>query len=197
VRRQPHRRLRDPRHRACEGTREPSRNLLVVVTGVPGAGKTTLGRALARSLRAAFVSLDEVMEQLWESSPGDAWQLRLAAETEMLARAGAVPGDVVLDLWIAPGRDDERVASLLRGWDGFVVQVACVVSAEIAVARYVDRGRSGGPHGKTDEPLLQRIRDAVPLMASLGVGPFLEVDTTGRVDVPSLAARVRSDAIPG
>lgn len=168
----------------------PSRNLLVVVTGVPGSGKTTVGRALAESLPAAFLSLDEVKEELWASSPAGAWELRLAAETEVLARAAASPGDVVLDLWVAPGRDDVRVAALLRNWGGPVVQVACVVSAETAVSRYVDRGRSGGPHGVTDEPLLERIRDAVPLMISLGVGPYLEVDTSCPVDVPALATKV-------
>jgi predicted kinase len=155
-----------------------------------------LSRALARELGAEFVSLDTVKEQLWSSgvSHTDARALRLAAEAESLARAARAPGDVVLDIWVAPGRDDERVAGLLRAWEGPVVQIGCVVPAETAVARYVDRGRSGGPHGVTDEPLLQRILDAVPLMGSLHVGPYLEVDTSLPVDVAALVRRVVDSA---
>ncbi len=147
---------------------------------------------MAAELGAAFVSLDAVKEELWAGSTwSDAGALRLAAEAEVLAWARAVSDGTVIDMWIAPGRDDERVASLLAGWPGPVVQVACVVPAETAVARYVDRGRSGGAHGETDEALLQRIRDAVPLMAPLGVGPYLEVDTSLPVDVPALAVGLR------
>ena len=163
-----------------------------MVTGVPGSGKTSLGRALAAELGRGFISLDEVKEELWSATQADPLDLRFAAEAEVLARAVAEPGAVVLDIWVAPGRDDERVAGLLRGRPERVVQVGCVVPAEVAVARYVGRGRSGGPHGETDETLLQRIRDAVPLMAPLGIGPYLEVDTSAPVDVPALARQVRA-----
>ena len=160
------------------------------MTGVPGSGKTTLGQALATELGAVLVSLDAVKEELWSGSTWpDGWSLRLAAEAEVLARARAAADDVVIDVWVAPGRDDERVASLLAGWPATVVQVACVVPVETALSRYVDRGRSGGPHGVTDAALLPRIRDAVPRMAPLNVGPYLEVDTSGPVDVPALATR--------
>ncbi len=162
------------------------------MTGVPGSGKTTLGRALAEELGAAFISLDEVKEELWAGSTWpDGWSLRLAAEADVVARARAASDGAVIDVWVTPGRDDERVASLLAGWPEPVVQVACVVPVETAVSRYVDRGRTGGPHGETDEALLARIRDAVPLMATLGVGPYLEVDTAVPVDVPALATRIR------
>ena len=36
----------------------------VVLIGMPGCGKTTLGRALARKLGCAFVDMDEFIEQL-------------------------------------------------------------------------------------------------------------------------------------
>jgi len=41
--------------------------LLVVVSGPPGSGKTTLGRRLARDLMFPFVSKDGIKERLFES----------------------------------------------------------------------------------------------------------------------------------
>jgi len=38
----------------------------VVVTGVPGAGKTTLASAIAAGLGALFLSLDGIKEDLYE-----------------------------------------------------------------------------------------------------------------------------------
>ena len=39
---------------------------VVLVTGVPGAGKSTLGLALAEGLGAPFLSLDAIKEELYE-----------------------------------------------------------------------------------------------------------------------------------
>ena len=165
------------------------------MTGVPGSGKTTLGRDLAEELGATFVSLDTAKEGLWPTATWtDGWALRRAAEAEVLARARAAADGAVLDIWISPGRDENRMTSMLAGWPEPVVQVACVVAADLAVERFVARDRSFGPHGIIDAPILQRIRDAVPLMGPLGLGPYLEMDTSAPVDVRALVVRIRAAA---
>ena len=51
----------------------------MVVTGVPGAGKTTLGAALALTLRVPFLSLDSIKEQLYSrDDTAGAYLLRMA-----------------------------------------------------------------------------------------------------------------------
>src|SRR5919106_6497389 len=97
------------------GPSDTSGPAVVVVTGVPGSGKTTVGRLLAHALRAPFLSLDSIKERLFGVSDGrlDAFALRLAAETELGAEIAAVAGTAVVDIWIQPGRDTERVAHLL------------------------------------------------------------------------------------
>src|SRR5262249_56517769 len=88
---------------------------LVVVTGVPAAGKTGLATALAERLGVALVSLDEIKEELAveaEDTPRE-W-LREDAESELVRRIEAFDGEAVVDIWIAPRRDTERIRDLLK-----------------------------------------------------------------------------------
>lgn len=158
--------------------------LLVVITGLPGAGKTTLGSALAGALRAPFLSLDAIKEHLYAGGEEtqDRYGLRLAAERQLALQLDAAEGTVVVDLWIAPGRDTERITTLLQQRDRKIVEVLCRVPADLAVARYARR-RRGGPHLGADEPTLQRIRDASDVLGPLRIGSCIEVDTSRPVDI--------------
>lgn len=163
----------------------------MVVTGVPGAGKTTLGSALAAALGATFLSLDAIKESLYAGgdSPGDPYELRLAAERELALQMAAADGTVVLDVWIAPGRDTQRITGLLQQDGRQIVELLCRVPADVAVARYSGR-RRGGPHRVPDEPTLQRIREASDVIEPLGIGAFVEVDTSKPVDVAAIRERL-------
>lgn len=166
--------------------------LTVVVTGVPGSGKTTLGRALAQTLDAKFFSLDAIKESLFESSGGTlgGHDLRLAAEAQLSVALTSTTGSTVVDLWVQPGRDTARVAKLLRRTSSRMVEVLCRVPAEVAVDRYSQRSRSG-PHKPPDEETLQRIRDAAAEFGPTGVGPCVEIDTSAPVDVDTLVASLQ------
>ncbi|MEJ7707662.1 MAG: AAA family ATPase [Nocardioidaceae bacterium] len=116
---------------------------LVVVTGVPGAGKITLSSALAEELGASLLSLDAIGEHLYEKSGEglSGFALRLAAETRLADQLNAVPGPVVVDIWIAPMRDAERVRRLPRQSSNAILEVLCRVPPDVAVERYVRRQR--------------------------------------------------------
>jgi predicted kinase len=49
------------------------KNLLIVITGLPGTGKTTLGRKLAEELALPFISKDDIKELLFD---GLGWEDR-------------------------------------------------------------------------------------------------------------------------
>jgi hypothetical protein len=118
---------------------------LVVVTGAPGAGRSTLAAALAERLGCFPVSLDAVMEELAADAPDTPrdW-LRLDAEQEVVRRLAAVDGEAVLDLQVGQRRDMERVAGLLRPWWDRLVEVRCQVPADETVPDGV-RGEAGRP----------------------------------------------------
>lgn len=174
------------------GLESPSSLLLVVVTGVPGAGKTTLGSALALALGARFLSLDAIKESLYagEERTQAPAELRLNAERELGVQLAAADGPAVVDIWIAPDRDTERVTTLLQQQDRDVVELLCRVPADTAVARYVGR-RRGWPHRAPDEPTLQRIREASDAIEPLGIGTCIEVDTSRPVDIDKVLDGLR------
>ena len=164
---------------------------VVLVTGVPAAGKSTVAAILAAELPADLISLDVIKERRYASDPaiGNTVELRLAAEAELWSEIATAHGPVVVDLWVSPGRDDRRVAAALAEYR--VIEVLCRVPAEVAVARYLERDRSG-PHQPADEPTLDRIRTAAAAIGPLGVGPCLELDTDQPLDPATVVVAVRA-----
>jgi predicted kinase len=167
---------------------------LLVVTGVPGSGKTGLATALSVRLELALVSLDEIKEELVVDAADTPHEwLRYDAEAELVRRVEAFDGRAVVDIWVAPRRDTERVRGLLGRWWDDVVEVRCQVPAAVAVARYVARDRSNPPHLPADEATLGRIRDAADRPEALGAPRTVVVDTTRPVDVGDVVTAVRRE----
>ncbi len=66
-----------------------SRAMLVIINGAPGAGKTTLGRRLAKDLELPFLSKDDIKECLFGALGWSdrAWSMKLGrASVELLFR---------------------------------------------------------------------------------------------------------------
>ncbi len=105
---------------------------LVMVNGLPGAGKTTLGPPLAAALGAAFLSKDRIKEALWQAA-GDVPGLGAVAMETAYALAAALDGTVVLESWWFRPRDlDFARSGLTRTGAAASVEVWCAVPAELA-----------------------------------------------------------------
>lgn len=167
----------------------------VLVTGVPGSGKTTLARQLARRLRLPLLSMDTIKEQLFTTlGVGDrarSLQLRAAALQVIWSLLPDCPEGAIVDLWLDPRRDHGVAQDgLARAGVGPVLEVLCAPPSDVAAARYAARRRHRG-HLPPDEQTLTRIKEAADLIAPLELGPTLRLDTSSSVDADQVADWLR------
>jgi len=191
------------RESSLSGRGAPVR-LVVLVTGLPGSGKSTVAGQLAVLLGLPLISKDAIKEALWdvlgEAEPaehrGDAWRRLLGAAARAAMwrlLADAVGGAVVDDNLLA---DDGAQAARAVQHPGFDVhEVWCAVPIDQARRRFESRVR---PH-----PVHRAVTDTdwlrwEPLARPLGIGQVHRVDTSTPVDVTALAEQIsRTDRSVG
>ena len=171
--------------------------LLVVVTGPPASGKSTLARELASSLDVPFLSKDELKERLYEVF-GDATEAEDDVERAALAILFSVANsnlDAGVDVLIESNFDATTDTALFDGLDARIVQVHCGGDPDELAEGFAKRAASGGRHpGHDDDPedaaevrkkIVDGFWDPLP-----GVGQVVEVDA--RTDARELARRLRA-----
>lgn len=165
--------------------------LYVLVGGWPASGKSTLASALAVELGLALLSKDAIKEALIDAlgapaSVEESRRLGRAAVHAALRAALDVPGAVIDSTWF------DYTRPLVARLQGTRVEVRCHVPLETARARFDARVRDGRHLD------LQRTAEELwgEPVASLDVGPLIDVDTSRPVDIPALAARIRAE-LPG
>jgi predicted kinase len=168
----------------------PGQRRIVVVSGSPGAGKTTLAVPLARLLGLPLICKDDIKEALVDvlgDQDGDlVWSRKVGgAAWEVLWKLAERAPAAVLEANFARRGAYER--ERLQRLDARIVEVYCRCPAEVAVRRFHDRNQTA----HRAHPL----RDLDPAVAAeydspIGIGAVIEVDTTRPVDVEPLAGQV-------
>jgi len=161
----------------------------VVVSGLPGAGKSTLARRLGELLTLPVLSHDTVKEGVVDGLAGadlDRFAVRTAATTVIARLAAAQPTGCLIDVWVDPVADAGRTADVLRESGRAFLEIVCLVSVDVAIERYAARTRHPAHDGLTAD-IERRMREAAPHIGPCGLGPHRDVDTTRPLDDAVLA----------
>lgn len=165
---------------------------IVLVSGPPASGKTTLARPLAGMLGFALLSKDDIKEALFtalQGPPGDLeFSRRMsAAAMEILWSLARRCPQVVLEANFRTRSESER--ALVAALGGPMVEVCCRISPEEASRRFAERAVREGHHPA------HALREMAPEKMAEFEGPFglsavIEVDTSQSVNISELARHV-------
>lgn len=162
---------------------------LIIVTGRPGAGKSTLAKWLSQELEIPLVSKDNVREVLFERL---GWKDRTWAQ--MLGRASIdimfyfaerqleIGCSLIMDNAFDPKMSETRFESLQTKYLAEIVQIVCNADNDTLFHRFQLRSISGNRHpGHGDEAVLTKLKanlakDQSPVMKI--VSKIIEIDTT-------------------
>jgi predicted kinase len=170
---------------------------VIVVSGAPGTGKSTIARELGAGLRLCVLSLDPVKEALadvlglgdedWSNRVGD-------AAAEVVFRLAADFPDAVAEGWWRGARRDRAVAEF-----GGAIEVFCHCDPDLAAARSIAR-REAGRHSIHRDMINPAGVGTAAYLASLAAtvtplglgGPLFDVDTGRPRAAPAAVAAVRA-----
>jgi len=171
----------------------------VVVSGLPGSGKTTLARRLAPALGLPLIDKDDILERLFETKGvGDAaWRRALSRESDAILQRDAAAAEeaVLVSFWRQPGMPDDSgtPTDWLLDLSTSLVNVRCVCDVEAAATRFLQRTRHPGhldaAASYPDVLASLRVLSALPPIAA---GTRIDVDTSGEPELNALVVAIRA-----
>ena len=167
---------------------------ILIVTGRPAAGKSTLAKWLSQELKISLVSKDSIREELFDRLgwKDRKWTQELGkASIDMMfyfAKAELDVGhSIIMDNAFYPPVSNPRFQALKEQYHAKSIQIVCNSDRETLFQRFKDRADSGKRHpGHGDHDLLEEryvyLSDASSQMLDIG-GSLIEVDTTDFTNV--------------
>ena len=172
-------------------------NRLIVVSGLPASGKSTVAKALASSLELPLFDKDTFLEALFEITPVKDAQMRkdlsLRADGEFQDHATRSGSAVLASWWRHPrssvnsGTPTEWLVDL----PGTHVEIHCICSPSVAAERFLCRKRHPGHLDSRwlKAELLASFKQQASF-GSVGFGHLIEVNTERALELIALVRTV-------
>jgi predicted kinase len=181
---------------------------ILIVTGRPAAGKSTLARWLSQELKLPLVSKDNIREELFDRLgwKDRKWAQELGkASVDMMfyfARAELEVGhSIIMDNAFHPPISNSRFQALKEKYKAQSIQIVCDSDRETLFQRFKTRADSATRHpGHGDQDVLEELyanlADNSSQILEIG-GSIIEVDTTdfAKVDYQEILKQVESSLI--
>lgn len=146
---------------------EPRRPTLIIVSGPPGAGKSTIGLRIATEFRLPLMSKDAIKESLFDTLGWDGreWSKRVGmASLELLydfvEEQLQVDRSVIAESNFYREFDAPKLSAIQSRQDCSLLEVYCTAANSTLMARYVARVESGERHpGHVDSLIYHEVRE--------------------------------------
>ena len=169
---------------------------IVLISGAPGVGKTTIARPLATELGLPLFAKDTIKESLHdvlgEPGPVDlAWSRKLgAASFEVLWRLAADSPACVLEANLSYGNQRQDTALRELSEDGILVELHLTCPHDEILRRFHTRAASGERH-RVHLDMVFSPEEWATWSKPIGLGHVIQIDTTEPVDIKRTANLVR------
>lgn len=183
-----------------------STNFLIIISGHPATGKTTLGRKLSEFLKIPFLGRDDIKESLFDSLGSDdrEWSRKLGGASfkllwqlaESMLMVGA---PVIIETYFHGQVDREKFIELKHEYDCHFIEINCKADKQVRFARFKERNESGNRHpGHVDHVNYNEVEKGVhEEITALNLGKVFELDTTDFkcIDYDKLFSGVESEIL--
>ncbi len=160
---------------------------IIIITGYPGTGKTSLGHHLADKFNIPFISKDEIKEIMFKSLGWSdrEWSIKLGAASYDLMFYFAekmllLEKPFILETYFSKISEKE-IGKLIKNYNILPLQIVCTANPDEIIGRVIKRVESGERHpGHVDhtryDALSERVKDKYKKL-EIG-GRCIEIDTT-------------------
>jgi predicted kinase len=123
-----------------------SKSVTVLITGLPGTGKTTLGKRLSATFNLPFISKDAIKERIFDNLgwSDKIWSLKVSAASHrimdyMIEEELKAGHSVVVESNFKRHIDSDRFRKIQADHSCEVLQILCWAKGEIAYERFMER----------------------------------------------------------